>query len=53
MVKQLMRDRVRFEPKVSWLHILKREAWAGLDFRQGFTQLCDCEVNRTKATSSP
>lgn len=28
MVKQLMRDRVRFEPKVSWLHILKREAGA-------------------------
>ena len=28
MVKQLMRDRVRFEPKVSWLHILKREARA-------------------------
>ena len=26
MVKQRMRDRVRFEPKVSWLHILQREA---------------------------
>ena len=28
MVKQRMRDRVRFEPKVSWLDILQREAGA-------------------------